>query len=300
MVASRTSPVPAFAPISRNRTYVPGDCSSVSAAGVGPGKAKHLCVSISPPPGEPGQHEASPALLYSLFPPVDPSADAPVSTRRPRRLWRVPNVPVLAGLIFVVMMSGVFVAVDESGQGGAVAGAASAASVSDVFEDLPVPPPTATTLAAADPAPRTRPSAPPVNERAKVPIVKIGEIRIPKIGLVHPLYEGVTLTVIDHGPGHWPGSAVPGQLGNAVFAGHRVTHSHPFRTVDKLAPGDEIIFVMPNGTFTYKVTKQEIVKPSDTWIVNPTKTATLTLFACHPPGSAAKRIVIRADFVGRT
>jgi sortase A len=48
------------------------------------------------------------------------------------------------------------------------------------------------------------------------------------------------------------------------------------------------------------MTKQQIVKPTDTWIVNPTPTATLTLFACHPPGSAAKRIVIRAEFAGRT
>jgi LPXTG-site transpeptidase (sortase) family protein len=264
---------------------------------VRPDEANNLCVSISPPPGEPGQHETSPELLYSHFPPVDPSAEAPVSTRRPRWLWRVPTVPVLAGLILVVLMSGVFVAVDEGGGGKSVA---AAASVAEVFEDLPIPPTTVTTLPLADPAPRTRPSAPPANERAKVPIVKIGEIRIPKIGLVHPIYEGVTLTVIDNGPGHWPGSAVPGQLGNAVFAGHRVTHSHPFRNVDKLVPGDEIIFVMPNGTFTYKMTKQQIVKPADTWIVNPTQTATVTLFACHPPGSAANRIVIRGELVGRS
>jgi sortase A len=218
-----------------------------------------------------------------------------------RHLWRMPTVPVLAGLILVVLMSGVIVAVDESARGEAVASAApaSAGSALEAFEDLPLPPTTTTTLAAA-PAPQTRPAAAPVNERAKVPIVKIGEVRIPKIGLVHPIFEGVTLTVVDHGPGHWPGSAVPGQLGNAVFAGHRVTHSHPFRNVDKLVAGDEIIFVMPNGTFTYKMTKQEIVKPTDTWIVNPTPTATLTLFACHPPGSAAKRIVIRGEYVGFT
>ena len=217
------------------------------------------------------------------------------------RMWRVPAVPVLAGLILVVLMSGVIVAVDESGRSGSVAAAAPASGPpAEVVEDLPVPPPTVTTVPPAAPAPRTRPVAPPANERAKAPIVKIGEIRIPKIGLVHPVYEGVTLTVIDHGPGHWPGSAVPGQLGNAVFAGHRVTHSHPFRHVDKLVPGDEINFVMPNGTFTYKMTKQEIVKPTDTWIVNPTQTATLTLFACHPPGSAAKRIVIRGEYAGRS
>jgi LPXTG-site transpeptidase (sortase) family protein len=267
---------------------------------VGPGEANNLSVQTSPPPGEPGRHESSPELRYSLFPPADPLTGEPTGpVRRPRRLWRVPAVPALAGLISIVLMSGVIVAVDEAGRGEAVAAAASVAP-DGAFGELPIPPTTASTLPDVDPAPRTRPEPAPVNERAAAPIVKIGEIRIPKIGLVHPIYEGVTLTVIDNGPGHWPGSAVPGQLGNAVFAGHRVTHSHPFRNVDKLVPGDEIIFVMPNGTFTYKMTKQQIVKPADTWIVNPTQNATVTLFACHPPGSATNRIVIRADFVGRT
>ena len=134
-----------------------------------------------------------------------------------------------------------------------------------------------------------KPIDPPINPRAAQAIVKIGEIHIPKIGLVHPVYEGVTLTVIDHGPGHWPGSAVPGQLGNSVFAGHRVTHSHPFRRIHEMAPGDDIIFKMQNGTFTYKMTGHQIVTPKDVHIVNPTTDATVTLFACHPPGSARQR-----------
>ena len=267
-------------------------------------------MSTSPPPGEPGQDTAAPELLYALFPPVTDSASEPGPVpprRRERRLWNLPSVPILGALIMVVFMSGIVVAVDQNGTVEAVAGAAPASATAlapeEVVEDLPVPSTTTTTAAppvAAAPAPRSKPIPPPANERAKSPIVKIGEIRIPKIGLVHPVYEGVTLTVIDKGPGHWPGSAVPGQLGNAVFAGHRVTHSHPFRNVDKLVAGDEIIFVMPDGTYTYRMTKQEIVKPSDVWIVNPTPTATLTLFACHPPGSAAKRIVIRGDFVGKS
>lgn len=269
-------------------------------------------MSTSPPPGEPGQDTASPELLHALFPPMPDFAppDGPAPPRwGSRRLWNLPSVPILAALIMVVLMSGVVVAVDQAGSVEAVAGATPAAATElagadQPAEDLPVPPPTATTTTApavaAAPAPRTKPVPPPTNERAKSAIVKIGEIRIPKIGLVHPVYEGVTLTVIDRGPGHWPGSAAPGQLGNAVFAGHRVTHSHPVRSGDKLAAGDESIFVMPDGTSTYKMTKQEIVKPADVWIVNPTPTATLTLFACHPPGSAAKRIVIRGDFVGKS
>jgi sortase A len=168
-----------------------------------------------------------------------------------------------------------------------------------ILDALPVTtttlPPTSTTVVT-----RSMPIAPPVNPRAAEPIVKIGEIQIPKIGLVHPIYEGVTLTVIDHGPGHWPGSANPGQLGNAVFAGHRVTHSHPFRRINELVPGDEIIFKMANGTFTYKMTAFQIVTPKDVHIVNPTSDATVTLFACHPPGSARQRYVVRGAFVSAT
>jgi sortase A len=158
-------------------------------------------------------------------------------------------------------------------------------------------PATSTTVATA---PRTNPIAPPANPRAAVPIVKIGEIHIPRIGLVHAVYEGVTLTVIDKGPGHWPGSAVPGQLGNSVFAGHRVTHSHPFRRINEMVAGDEIIFKMANGTFTYKMTASQIVSPKDVHIVNPTDDATLTLFACHPPGSARQRYVVKGAFVSST
>jgi sortase A len=173
-------------------------------------------------------------------------------------------------------------------------------------EDAPVleaPPTTATTMletTTTTAAVVTKPIDPPLNPRAAEPIVKIGEIHIPKIGLVHAVYEGVTLTVIDHGPGHWPGSAVPGQLGNSVFAGHRVTHSHPFRRINELVPGDDIVFKMQNGTFTYKMTGHQIVTPKDVHIVNPTTDATVTLFACHPPGSARQRYVVRGAFVSAT
>jgi sortase A len=177
--------------------------------------------------------------------------------------------------------------------------------VAKASEDAPLLealPTTTTTLAPTTTtvAPRTLPEEPPANPHAVVPIVKIGEIQIPRIGLVHPIFEGVTLTVIDNGPGHWPGSANPGQLGNAVFAGHRVTHSHPFRRINELVPGDEIIFKMPNGTFTYKMTSFQIVTPKDVHIVNPTSDATVTLFACHPPGSARQRYVVKGVFISST
>ena len=69
----------------------------------------------------------------------------------------------------------------------------------------------------------------PANAYAAEPIVEIGMIEIPKIGLYHRVMHGISLRNIDLGPSHWPGTAMPGELGNTVFAGHRVTHTHPFR-----------------------------------------------------------------------
>ena len=111
------------------------------------------------------------------------------------------------------------------------------------------------------------------------------------------LYEGVELTVLNVGPGHWPGTAEPGGYGNTVIAGHRVTHSKPFRNVDQLVVGDDIFVSHNNKIFNYKVSGTEIVYPKDIWIVDQTPGFRLTLFACHPPGSASQRIVIYADLV---
>lgn len=140
-----------------------------------------------------------------------------------------------------------------------------------------------------------QPDGPPADAYADVPIQQIGAISIPRIGLEHAVYEGVWLTVLDEGPGHWPGSALPGQVGNTVFPGHRVTHSHPFRRLDELVPGDEIVFTIANGTHTYTVRETLIVSPKDLWVVDPTSSPEVTLVACHPPHSARQRIVVKGD-----
>lgn len=141
------------------------------------------------------------------------------------------------------------------------------------------------------------PVAIPDDSYADEPIVRYGSIEIPKIGLVHQLFEGVTLNNIDQGPSHWPGTAAPGEAGNAVFAGHRVTHDHPFRRLDELDPGDQVVFRVAGVRSTYRVTGTLIVGPDDTWIADQTAQPTATLYACHPPGSAAQRIVVKMALV---
>jgi len=241
--------------------------------------------------------EAKTSAVPFSPPPGDQSSDGP-DDAAPQRV-RLSSLPLIAIVLGVLLTAGSAVAMMRAG--GDVGPKAPPDKVFQAFVEDPAPPtpPTTTVPVESVPAaaPRTTPTPPPP-ERAKEPLVKVGEIRIPKIGLVHPIYEGVSLTVVDHGPGHWPGSAMPGQLGNTVFAGHRVTHSHPFRKFDELAPGDEVTFKTADGEFIYKVTGTEIVGARDTWIVTPTPDATMTLFACHPPGSAKQRIVIRGTYLG--
>jgi sortase A len=127
---------------------------------------------------------------------------------------------------------------------------------------------------------------------AAEPRVLLGSIEIPKLGVKKDLLEGVSLTVLDHAPGHWPGTAMPGHTGNVVVAGHRTSHDRPFRYIDQLVPGDEVVFTTKEGRFVYKVTGTEVVYPTAIRIVKQTADHTATLFACTPPGSTRQRIVV--------
>ncbi len=164
-----------------------------------------------------------------------------------------------------------------------------------------VVPETTTTTLPATTAPTTpvtaapRPAGPvrvPNNPYASEPLVQLGSIEIPKIGLNHQMFQGISLRTIDRGPSHWPGTALPGEVGNAVIAGHRVTHSKPFRNIDQLVAGDEVIFTVNGTRSTYVVTRSEVVTPKAMHIINQTPVPTATLFACHPPGSAKFRYVV--------
>lgn len=133
---------------------------------------------------------------------------------------------------------------------------------------------------------------PPPEPRADEPYTEIGRIEIPKIGLDHALLQGISLTTLDQGPGHWPGTAMPGQIGNTVIAGHRTSHGKEFRHLDDLVPGDEVILTTDDGRFVYTVVDTTVVAPDAMYIIDQTQDATATLFACHPPGSTRQRIVV--------
>lgn len=125
-------------------------------------------------------------------------------------------------------------------------------------------------------------------------------LEIPAIGRDDIVVPGVTVSDLKSGPGHYPDTPLPGQLGNAAIAGHRTTYGAPFFDVDQLEPGDEIITTLLNGDrFVYEVTSTEVVSASDYWVVttrNP-DIAELTLTSCHPKYSARDRIVVHSVLI---
>jgi sortase A len=122
----------------------------------------------------------------------------------------------------------------------------------------------------------------------------VGILRIDKIGLDKVIVEGTSTTDLRQGPGHYPGTPLPGQPGNVAIAGHRTTYGAPFYNLDGLKAGDIIRITTLQGSFRYRVTSSLTVSPDDTSVVAPTTTPELTLTTCTPRFSAAQRLVIHA------
>ncbi len=125
----------------------------------------------------------------------------------------------------------------------------------------------------------------------------VGRIRIRRIGVNTVFVNGSDKTSLRKGPGLYDGKPFPGAPGTVAIAGHRTTYLAPFRRVDTLRPGNEIVLEMPYGRFTYRVQQTRIVRPSEVSVVRRVGYDRLVLSACHPLYSAAKRIIVFARFV---
>jgi sortase A len=125
----------------------------------------------------------------------------------------------------------------------------------------------------------------------------LGRIRMPSIGVSSVVVAGTDTSSLRMGPGHYPGTPLPGTHGTVAIAGHRTTYGAPFRHLDQLGRGDRIELRMPYGTFVYSVERRRIVAPTALWVTRRTSYDRLILSACHPLYSAAKRIVVFARLV---
>lgn len=158
---------------------------------------------------------------------------------------------------------------------------------------------TVTTAAGEDIAgPDIRPAVPRVvTEAAPEQGQALGRIVIPAAGVDWLVVEGVGRADLAQGPGHMPGTALPGQPGNAVISGHRTTYGAPFYDLDLLAPGDSITVETLIGSHVYEVVELLVVAPNAVWVTDQVEGAWLTLTTCHPKGSSQERLIVFARLV---
>jgi sortase A len=142
-------------------------------------------------------------------------------------------------------------------------------------------------------APTTSTTSPPPTPTGAA----VAVIRIPRIGVDKAVVEGVGVPDLKKGPGHYPGTPLPGQPGNAAVAGHRTTYGAPFYRLNELQPGDPILVTTRQGAFRYRVEGTKVVKPWQTEVLDASTDAELTLTTCNPRFSARERLVVVASLV---
>lgn len=173
----------------------------------------------------------------------------------------------------------------------------------------------------------------PQSELRKLDGHGIANLYIPRFGTDYAwtVVEGTNDADLEKGPGHYPNSQLPGQLGDFAVAGHRVGKGEPFLNLDKLRAGDAVVVETQTTWFVYcvigagqdnrscspgargaslsnvdanKVPGREIVSPSagqvvlpvpnDPGATQPYRTGYLTMTTCHPKFTANQRMIVHA------
>ncbi len=159
---------------------------------------------------------------------------------------------------------------------------------------------------------RSQLASPPLKDAYRNHQLKEGDaltrLRIPNLGVDVVVVEGISVGALQAGAGHYPGYALPCDVGNVPIAGHRTTYGKPFANVDQLNVGDQIILDTPVGSCTYEVdVKPFVVLPNDVGVImTPPAPAgpngadhLLTLTTCTPKGSASHRLIIQAKMLSQ-
>ncbi|MEY9927310.1 sortase A [Catenulispora sp. GP43] len=171
-------------------------------------------------------------------------------------------------------------------------------------------------------APPPRP-APPAPHGESAPVVAppppavlhngddVAILHIPRLGsgigdAGIPVLEGVGLDILNKATGHYPGTALPGQIGNFSVAGHRKTHGEPFRHLDEMRAGDLVYVETAQAWYTYRIDADPvIVQPTDLGVVDPVPgepgvrptRSLITLTTCNPWWSSTQRMIVTGHLV---
>ena len=139
-------------------------------------------------------------------------------------------------------------------------------------------------------------SAGPPADAPRAPLEgeSIGEVRLARLGLAVVVVQGDSDAILRRAVGHLRDTALPGEPGNVVLAGHRDTFFRPLKDV---LVGDVITMATPRGEFEYIVESTAVVQPTQVEVLQPTTARTMTLITCFPfsyVGPAPSRFIVRA------
>jgi sortase A len=141
-------------------------------------------------------------------------------------------------------------------------------------------------------APETQRAASPAPLAARA---LVGRIEVPRLRLSALAREGVDVRTLRGSVGHVPGTALPGEPGNAAFAAHRDTF---FRPLSGIRKGDTVLVTTPDGVHSYRVFGTRVVAPSEVSVLRSGQRSQLTLVTCYPfdyVGSAPQRFIVQAE-----
>ncbi|RKS80343.1 sortase A [Motilibacter peucedani] len=163
--------------------------------------------------------------------------------------------------------------------------------------DYGVPVPSASASAAPSASPTPSPAVRPPKG------TPLALIRIPRLGKdwAQPIVEGVDAEQLHEGIGHYVGTALPGGRGNLALAGHRATNGEPFRNLDRMRPGDTVVVITRDTTYTYVVDKPWfLVQPTAVEVIAPVPgkpgahatERKMTLTTCNPRWASTQRLIV--------
>lgn len=149
--------------------------------------------------------------------------------------------------------------------------------------------------------PTVSPSGPPSPVAKPANGAVIASVHIPRLKKKWAVVQGVTPADIRYAPGHYPDTALPGQIGNFSMAAHRTPAI--WWDLDQLKPNDPVVIKTADTWYVYRVTGHEIVLPTAVQVVAPVPNkpgvaptkALLTMTTCNPKFNNYQRLVVHAE-----
>lgn len=125
--------------------------------------------------------------------------------------------------------------------------------------------------------------------RLTIPAIQV-DTPVQEVFIEHGMWQ-----VADYAAGYHHGSALPGDVGNVVMAGHAGLRGSVFRDLGNLRPSNDIFVESGGWRYRYQVRQVLHVWPTQVEITSPTPSPVLTLITCTDWDT--KRLVVIADLV---